>query len=54
MQTLVQSKCDLFPTKAKDIMFDEVMLDGLVGHLELKLYQNFEYYNFYDVIISLC
>ena len=53
MRHLIERKCDLFPQTAKDLVFDPDLLSELIVHLQLKLYKNFQYYNFYDILISL-
>ena len=53
MRELIERKCDLFPPKARDLAFDLQLLSELIEHLNLKLYKNFQYYNFYDILISL-
>ena len=53
MRHLIERKCDLFPPKAKDLVFDPILLSELIVHLQLKLYKNFQYYNFYDILISI-
>jgi hypothetical protein len=35
------------------LVYDPVQLTGLIEHLQLKLYKKFQYYNFYDVLISI-
>lgn len=53
MRSLIEGKCDLFPPKARDLAFDVQLLSELIEHLNLKLYKNFQYYNFHDILISL-
>ena len=53
MRHLIERKCDLFPQTAKDLVCDSALLSELIIHLELKLYKNFQYYNFHDILISL-
>lgn len=53
MRVLIEKKCELFPPKSRDLVFDTQLLQDLIEHLNLKLYKNFQFYNFHDILISL-
>lgn len=53
MRNLIERKCDLFPPKSRDLAFDTQLLSDLIEHLNLKLYKDFQFYNFHDILISL-
>lgn len=53
MRNLIERKCDLFPPKSRDLAFDTQLLQDLVEHLNLRLYKNFQFYQFNDILISL-
>lgn len=53
MRKLIEKKCELFPSNAKDLVCDQDLVVQLIEHLQLKLYKKFQYYNFHDIMISL-
>ena len=53
MRKLIERKCDLFPPKSRDLAFDTQLLSDLIEHLNLRLYKDFQFYNFHDILISL-
>ena len=53
LRNLIKKKCQLFPSKARLLMYDNSRLQQFIVQMNLKLYKKFQYYNFHDILIAL-
>ena len=53
IRNLIKKKCELFSPKQKILLYDSNLLGEFIQKMNLKLYKNFQSYNFYDILIAL-
>lgn len=53
LNKIADDESQLIEKSMKNLFSKGVELQNFIGHLNLKLYKKYQFYNFYDILIAL-